>query len=73
MVLDMRALDLVGGFVAHLGLHAVGNPAHIDLGGGCALARMKIFRIEDNVELAVEIDDIAFAERTGDDLHDIDP
>jgi hypothetical protein len=34
---------------------------------------MKIFRIEDNIELAVEIDDIAFAERTGDDLHDIDP
>jgi len=34
---------------------------------------MKIFRIEDNVELAVEIDDIAFAKRTGDDFHDNDP
>ena len=61
-VLDMGALDLVGGLVAHLGLHAVGNPAHIDLGGGGALAGMKIFRVEDDIELAVEIDDIAFAE-----------
>ena len=72
-VLDMGALDLVGGLVAHLGLHAVGNPAHIDLRGGGALAGMKIFRVKDDIELAVEIDDIAFAERTGDDLHDGSP
>jgi hypothetical protein len=30
---------------------------------------MKIFRVKDDIELAVEIDDVAFAERTGDDLH----
>ena len=68
--LDMGAFDLIGGLVAHLGLHAVGNPAHIDLGGGGALAGMKTFRVEDDIELAVDIDDIAFAELTSDDLHE---
>ena len=68
-LLDMGALDLVGGLVAHLGLHAVGNPAHIDLGGRRALAGMKTFRVEDDIELAVDIDDVALAERTGDDFH----
>jgi hypothetical protein len=34
---------------------------------------MKIFRVEDDVELAVEIDDVALAERRGDDLHESDP
>ncbi len=71
--LDVGALDLVGGLVAHLGLHAVGNPAHIDLGRRGALAGMKTFRVEDNVELAFEIDDIALAELAGDNLHDGNP
>jgi hypothetical protein len=30
---------------------------------------MKIFRKEDDVELVLEFDDIAFAQRTRDDLH----
>jgi hypothetical protein len=34
---------------------------------------MKIFRIENNIELAVEIDDIAFAKRTGDDFQGLNP
>ena len=73
VVLDMGALDLVGGLVALRGLHAVGNPAHIDLGGGGAFAGMKVFRGEDDIELAVDVDDIALAELAGDDLHDNDP
>jgi len=31
---------------------------------------MKAFRVEDDIELALEIDDIAFAELASDDLHD---
>jgi hypothetical protein len=34
---------------------------------------MEIFRGEDDVELAVDIDDIALAELAGDDLHDNSP
>jgi len=34
---------------------------------------MKIFRVKDDVELTVEIDDIPLAERRSDDLHDRDP
>jgi hypothetical protein len=34
---------------------------------------VKTFRIEHDVELAVDIDDIAFAELASDDLHDSDP
>ena len=63
MVLDMGALDLVGGLVALGGLHAVRNPAHIDLGGRSALAGMKIFCGKNDIEFAVDVDDIALAER----------
>ena len=73
VVFDMGTFDLVGGLVAPLGLHAVRNAAHIDLGRGSALAGMKIFRVKDDVELAVEIDDIPLAERRSDDLHDRNP
>jgi hypothetical protein len=34
---------------------------------------MKTFRVEDDTELTVEIDDIAFAELASDDLHGNDP
>jgi hypothetical protein len=34
---------------------------------------MKTFRVEDDIELALEIDDIAFAELASDDLHDNNP
>jgi len=71
---DLHALNPpIGSLVALLGLHAVGNPAHIDLRGRGALAGMKTFRVEDNKKLAVDIDDIALAELAGDDLHVNDP
>ena len=68
-VLDIGAFDLLGGLVALRHLYAVADPAHVHLGGGGALARMKAFGIEDDIELAVDLDDIALAERTGDNLH----
>ena len=73
VILDMGALDLVGRLVALRGLHAVGHPAHIDLRGGRALARMEVFRGEDDIELAVDVDDVALAELAGDDFHACDP
>ena len=68
-VLHVGALDLLGGLVALRRLHAVADPAHVDLGGRRALAGMEAFGVEHDVELAVEFDDIAFAERAGDDFH----
>ena len=73
MVLDVGALDLVGGLVALRGLHAVGNPAHIDLGGRRALAGMKIFGGEDDIKLAVDDRRYCPCGATGDDLHESDP
>ena len=72
-VLDMGALDLLGGLVTLGNLNAVADPAHIDLGGGGALARVEALGVKDDVELTVEIDDIPLAERRSDDLHDRNP
>lgn len=73
MIFDVGPLDLVGRLVPLRGLHAVGNPAHIDLGGRGPFAGMEIFRGEDDIKLAVHVDDIAFAELTGDDFHAKNP
>ena len=68
-ILDMGALDLLGGLVALRGLHAVADPAHVDLGGRCAFAGMEAFRSEHDVELAVDLKDIALADGAGDNFH----
>ena len=68
-VLDEGALDLFGGLVAQRDLHAVGDPAHVDLGHRRALAGMDVLGRHDDAELAVDFDDIAFSERAGDDFH----
>ena len=68
-VFHMGAFDLLGRLVALCHLYAVADPTHVDLGGGRALAGVEALGIENDVELAVEIDDIAFAERAGDDFH----
>ena len=47
-------------------LHAVANAAHFQMGDGRALAGMEIFRLQDDIELAVLLDDIAFAHGAGD-------
>ena len=61
-VLHMGALDLLGGLVTLCGLYPVADPAHVDLGGRRALAGVKAFSVENDIELAVKIDDIALAE-----------
>ena len=68
-VLDEGALDLFGGLVALRQLDPVGNTAHVHLGRRGALAGMDILGSDDDSELAVDFDDIAFAERAGDDFH----
>ncbi len=68
-VLDEGALDLLGGLEAQRDLHAVGDPAHVDLGHRRALAGMDVLGRDDDLELAVDLDDVAFSERAGDDFH----
>src|SRR4029079_55322 len=68
-VLDESALDLFGGLKSQRQLDPVGNRTHVHLGHRGALAGMDILGGDDNSELAVDFDDIAFAERAGDDFH----
>ena len=64
------ALDLFGRLVAVRRLHAIGQAAHVDLGRGRALAGMEAFGGQNNIELSVlALDNIALADRTGDDFH----
>ena len=66
---NVGALDLIGGLVALHRLHAVRDAAHIDLGRRRALAGVEAFRRQYEIELALDIEDVAFADRTGDDFH----
>ena len=68
-VLDEGALDLIGGLEAQRHLHAVGNAAHVHLGHRRAFAGVDVLGGDDDPELAVDFDDIAFTQRTGDDFH----
>ena len=68
-VLDIGRLDLLGRAVALRHLHAVRNAAHVELRHRRAFSRMDVLGEKDDIELAVLVDDIAFAKRTGDDLH----
>ena len=68
-ILHVGAFDLLGRLEALRHLHAVADAAHVDLRGRGPLAGMEAFGVEDGVELAVEFDDIALAERAGDDFH----
>src|SRR5262249_43725307 len=68
-ILHVGAFDLLGRLEALRHLYAVADAAHVDLRGGGALAGMEAFGIEDGIELALEFDDIALAERAGDDFH----
>ena len=71
--LHVGTFHLVRRLVALRGLHAIAKPSHIDLGDRCSLAGMDVFCGQDHVELAVEIDDVSLAERTGDDFHGRNP
>ena len=70
IVFDESALDLFGRLVAHAGLHAIRQAAHVDLGRGRALAGVEALSGEDDIEIAVFVlNDVALADRTGDDSH----
>src|SRR5690349_1698143 len=66
-VFDGGLLDLVGGLVALGHLHAIADTAHFDLADRGSLAGMDVFGAEDDIEPAVLLDDVALADRTGDD------
>src|SRR5256885_6741466 len=68
-LLDHRALDLLGGLVALLGLHAVADAAHVDLRRRRALAGKEAFGVQDDVKPSLNIKNIALADGTGDDSH----
>lgn len=67
LVLYEGFFELIGGLVTLVDLHTVADAAHFDLSGRGTLARMEILRREDDVELAVEVDDIALTDAAGDD------
>jgi hypothetical protein len=68
-ILHIGALDLLGGLIALRHLYAVADPAHVHLGGWGALAGVEALGAEHDVELSVDFNDIALAERAGDDFH----
>ena len=66
VVFDEGLFDTVGGAQAFHGLHPVADAAHFQMGNGRALAGMDILGGQDEIKLAVLLDDIAFAHRAGD-------
>ena len=66
LVLDEGLFDAVGGAQPLHGLHAVADAAHFQMGDGRALAGMDILGGQDEIELAVLLEDIAFAHGAGD-------
>src|SRR5262249_46884607 len=68
-IFHIGTLDLFGCLEALRHLYPIADAAHVDLGRGGALAGVKAFGIEDDVELAVDFDDIALTERAADDFH----
>ena len=58
-VFHMGAFDLLGGLVALRHLHAVADPAHVDLGNWGTLPGVDALRENYNIELAVNLDGIA--------------
>ena len=62
---DEGALDLFCGTITLGYLHAVADAAEVQLRGWCALARKGAVGSEDDIELAIDIDDVALAQSAG--------
>ncbi|MCY1303586.1 hypothetical protein D9M70_533000 [compost metagenome] len=62
-VFDEGALDLLGRAVALGDLHTVGNAAHVDLGHRRALARVEVLGGKHDIELAVDVENVALTDR----------
>src|ERR1700682_3445910 len=73
VILDRRLLDLVSGLVALRNLHAVADAAHFDLADRGSLAGMNVLGGQNHIKLAVLLDDVALANRTGDDFQSCFP
>ena len=67
MVLNVSALDLVGGLVTQ---REVSTPSEMRRISTWVVG---ILRLSTDIEFAVNVDHIALAERRSDDLHDTDP
>ncbi len=63
LLVEVGALHLVGRAVALGHLHAVGDAAHFQMRDGRALAGMDVLGVDDDGELAVEIEHVALAHR----------
>jgi hypothetical protein len=68
LLLEVGALDLIGGAVAFGYLHAVGDAAHLEVRHGRALAGMDVLGVDHDGELACEVEHVAFAHRACDNL-----
>ena len=68
LLLEVGALDLVGGAVALGDLHAVGDAAHVEMRHRRALAGMDVLGLHDDAQLAVDVEHVAFAHRACDNL-----
>src|ERR1700682_6680077 len=73
VILDRRLLDLVGGLVALRNLHAVADAAHFDLADRGSLAGRNVLGGQNHVKLAVLLNNVALANRTGDDFQSCFP
>ena len=69
LLLEVGALDLLGGAVALGDLHAVGDAAHVEMGDRRALAGVDVLGLHDDAQLAVDVEHVAFAHRACDNLH----
>jgi hypothetical protein len=67
-LVDEGALDGLGRAVAFRHLHPVRDAAHVQLGDRRALAGVDVFDVENDVELAVHIDDETLPQRAGGDF-----
>ncbi len=68
VILDGRLFHLVGGLVALGNLYPVADSAHFDLADRGSLAGVDVLGGQNHVKLAVLLDDVALANRTGDDF-----
>jgi hypothetical protein len=68
-IFDEGALNLIRGLKAQRDLHSITDAPDIELRHRRAFAGMDVLGCHNDPEFAVDFDDIAFAQRAGDDFH----
>src|SRR5947199_371542 len=66
----LRPFHMFGRLVALSNLYAVAEAAHVILGCGSTLARVKALGIEDDIDFAIDFHDVALAKGAGNHFHD---